>query len=117
MNHTEESVVASHYRQMVESCLENIELEFEAGLSKESREEHDALCQRYRHLLESQLDMNFFQISFLSSSQLRAILMRMNAALFRQCAKNDEHKQVAFVIQHQIDLDNMENSLKTILRK
>jgi len=61
--------------------------------------------------------MNFFQISFLSSSQLRAILMRMNPALFRQCAKNDEHKQVAYVIQHQIDLDNMENSLKTILRK
>jgi hypothetical protein len=117
MNHTEESVVASHYRLMVESCLENILMEFEAGLSKDSLEEHDALCQSYQNLLESKLDMNFFQISFLSPSQLRAILMRMNPALFRQCAKNDEHKQVAYVIQHQIDLDNMENSLKTILRK
>ena len=117
MNHTEESVVASHYRQMVESGLEDIQMEFEAGLSKNSLEEHEALCQSYLSLLESNLEMNFFQISFLSSSQLRAILMRMSPVLFRQSTKNDEHKQIAYVIQHQMDLDNMENSLNKILRK
>jgi hypothetical protein len=117
MNHTEESLVVNHYRQMVEKCLANILDEYASGKSKDSPEEHEALCQSYHNLLESNLDMNFFQISFLSTLQLRAMLMRMNHALFRLCTKNDEYKQIAYVIQHQIDLDNMENSLKAILRK
>jgi DNA integrity scanning protein DisA with diadenylate cyclase activity len=117
MNYNQEIIIKNNYRQMLEKCLVDIIREYDSGKSKVNLIEHRALCRQLRNLLNSNLDMYFFRISLLSPTQLKAMVMRMDHALFRQCFVNDEHKQIAYAIQFKMEFDNMEHSLSDILNK
>jgi hypothetical protein len=117
MNHAQEVLIKNNYHRMVEKCLADIHKEYESGQSKVSQQEHETLCLRFRNLLSSNLDMYFFRISLLSATQLKAMVMRMDHALFRLCFVNDEHKQIAYALQFKMEFDHMEKSLINILSK
>jgi RNA processing factor Prp31 len=112
MNMTEESLIENHYHQIVEECLANILKEFESGQSKNSPQEHEALCLSYSNLLESNLSKYFYRLNSLTPSQLQSMLMKMDQTLFREYLKNDEHKRIAYLIQLKSDLEKIDNRFK-----
>jgi len=112
MNHSEDLLIENHYRQLVEDCLANILIEHGLGQSKNSPEKHETLCQSYRSLLKSNLTNYFKILNHLSTTELESVLMRMDHALFRQYLKNNEHKQVAYLIQLHIDQEKSQDYFK-----
>jgi hypothetical protein len=113
MNQSEDLLIENHYHQLVEDCLNNILIEHWSGQSKNSPEKHETLCQSYRNLLKSNLTNYFKILNHLSTTELESVLMRMDNALFRQYLKNNEHKQVAYLIQLHIDQENSQDYFKS----
>jgi hypothetical protein len=112
MNLSEELLIEIHYRQKVDNCLASLLKEFESGKSKDSNQEHDELKLRYCNLLESNLEMYFKHLTFLTPYQLNALLMNMSQPLFRQFKKGDDHQQIAYVIQLKGELESMEKKFE-----
>jgi hypothetical protein len=107
MNLSDELLIESHYRQKVNNCLADFLMEYESGESKDSHQEHDELYLRYCNLLESNLEMHFKHLTYLTPYQLNALLMNMSQPLFRQFKRGGDNQQIAYALQLKCELESM----------